>query len=201
MPDPITIASVSAIVLTEGIKFLYGQASDVIKRWNDRRNKSHQEQTESKLPEKEAVALPAMPLEIFQGQLTPPDIHYAQVEKVYEPLSKLRRELLDYQDGSKPVDLRDQDLIKKVDALRRLLEIVYQQRITFKDEKRPASGPTVISNVEIKEILGEVVGIDAGKISSGATLESNVKSDYLGPGGKATGIRINNIGSDSDDVP
>src|SRR5438874_12120865 len=95
MPDPFTIAAVGGIVLTEGVKFLYAQASDIIKRWHDRRSKEKTASEATKLPENELASVPAAKVtEILDGQLSPPEIHYEQVEKVYEPLKKLRNELV-----------------------------------------------------------------------------------------------------------
>lgn len=194
MPDPFTIAAVGGLVLSEGIKFLYNQASDIIKRWRDRRNKQIDASAEIKLPEKEFTSAPVAEVtDIFEGKLAPLEIHYDQVEKVHEPLNKLRKELLDYQEGTLPVDKADQNLIKNIDALRQTLELVYQQRITFKGEDREPSGPKVITIVDVKQVLGEVLGIDVDEIASGS-VETNVKADLVGPGGKLTGARIKKIG-------
>ena len=38
MADPITLTLVGTVVLTEGIKFLYGQAGELIKRWRERKD-------------------------------------------------------------------------------------------------------------------------------------------------------------------
>ena len=35
MADPLTLAAVGAVALTEGIKFLYGQAGETLKRWRE----------------------------------------------------------------------------------------------------------------------------------------------------------------------
>ena len=35
--DPFTLAAVGAVAITEGIKFLYGQAGEVLKRWRERK--------------------------------------------------------------------------------------------------------------------------------------------------------------------
>ena len=194
MPDPFTIAAVGGLVLTEGVKFLYAQASDIIKRWHDRRSKKSDASAETKLPEKELASVPeAKVTDILQGQLSPPEIHYEQVEKVYEPLNKARKELLDYQEGTLPVDPKDQNLIKNAEALRQLLELIYQQRITFKGEDREPSGPKVITVVDVKEVLGEVLGIDVDEIASGS-VETNVKADTVGPGAKLIAARFKKIG-------
>jgi hypothetical protein len=37
MADPFSAAALGGVVLTEGIKFLYRQAGEVLKRWRERR--------------------------------------------------------------------------------------------------------------------------------------------------------------------
>lgn len=38
MPEPLTLAAVGGAVLAEGIRFLYGQATEAVKRWRERRD-------------------------------------------------------------------------------------------------------------------------------------------------------------------
>jgi len=40
MPDPVTLslAAVSSLALTEGVKFFYAQAGELLKWWRDRRD-------------------------------------------------------------------------------------------------------------------------------------------------------------------
>jgi len=47
MSDPTTLsaAAIGAAALTEGIKFLYGQAGEILKRWRERKDKAAQEST------------------------------------------------------------------------------------------------------------------------------------------------------------
>jgi hypothetical protein len=42
MPEPVTLtaASIGAVALTEGIKFLYGQAGELLKRWRERKEQT-----------------------------------------------------------------------------------------------------------------------------------------------------------------
>jgi hypothetical protein len=190
--DAITMASVGAVVLTEGIKFLYSQASDVIKRWNERREAAKAEEPETLQSEKAPVA-PAIAEDMLEGDLSPLEIHYGQVEKVYPHLVKLRRELVDYQDESLPVDPRDENLIKNVDALRRLLEIVYQQRITFKGEQREQSGPTVFSNIDVDQVLGEIVSIEIGEVGGNAVIRSEFRAKSVEKDAKVTGVKIDKV--------
>jgi len=38
MIDPLTISAIGAVAITEGIKFLYGQAGELLKRWRERKD-------------------------------------------------------------------------------------------------------------------------------------------------------------------
>ena len=38
MVDPLTLSTIGAVALTEGIKFLYEQAGEVLKRWRERKD-------------------------------------------------------------------------------------------------------------------------------------------------------------------
>lgn len=40
MSDPLTLTVVGTIVITEGIKFLYSQATEVLKIWRDNKASS-----------------------------------------------------------------------------------------------------------------------------------------------------------------
>ena len=48
-----------------------------------------------------------------------------------------------YVDEGEPLDATNAALLERVDLLRELMEAVLQQRISFKGEPRPASGPVV----------------------------------------------------------
>src|SRR5829696_109623 len=39
MPDPLTLTALGGLVATEGIKFLFSQASEVLRAWRERRAK------------------------------------------------------------------------------------------------------------------------------------------------------------------
>ena len=65
--DPLTLAAVGAVALTEGIKFLYGQAGEALKRWRAR-----QQAASAEAPV--AVELPA---DAFEGRLHDPRLDTA----------------------------------------------------------------------------------------------------------------------------
>ena len=39
MVEPLTLTTVSTVILTEGIKFLYGQATEALKAWRGRQQR------------------------------------------------------------------------------------------------------------------------------------------------------------------
>jgi len=43
-PDTLSAAVIGSAALTEGIKFLYRQAGEILKRWRERRDKPREEQ-------------------------------------------------------------------------------------------------------------------------------------------------------------
>jgi hypothetical protein len=94
----------------------------------------------------------------------------------------------------KDVDASDADLTAKADALRRQLEAVFGQRITFQGERRPPSGtPIVVGIAEVNTIAGEAAGLVAVTIAGGE-VRGELKSDKVEAGGKAYGLKVDRIG-------
>jgi hypothetical protein len=177
MPEPITLslAAVGSVALTEGVKFLYQQAGEILKNWRTRK------QAPPAAPEPAPVVLPP----VFDGQLTAPAIHYDAVSQVEPELRSLHKDLGDYATEVAPID----DLaVAKIDALRQALEAIYRQHITFKGENRPASGALLVGTVEAGEIAGEAIGVDVQGRPEGE-IRGTVKAGRIEPGGKATGVK------------
>jgi hypothetical protein len=196
MADPLTLTAVTAVVLTEGVKFLYGQASDVLKRWRDHRERAAEAAKAATAPPPPvSEAIPVQAPAGVAGTLAPVVIHYDRVEPIEGELKALLSQLSGYKDEIEPIRPSDADLVARVATLRRLLEGVYGQTITFKGEQRPTSGtPLVLTTLDLKEVAagGEATGIRVtGTVSSG-TLEADVKADVVG--GKLTGIELGNVG-------
>jgi len=185
MPDH-TLAVVGSIALTEGIKFLYGQTSEILKRWRERKDKAQQGSTAKLVPlEPVQLTLPA----VFQGQLENPTIHFDAVQQTEEALRDLRKGLVDYVEGVDVVDPSDGNLLAQVDALRKLLETVYDQRLTFKGEERPPSGPLVVGHIDVEQVLGEVTAVSAKDVKAGV-IRGSVKTDRVESGGKVVGVKV-----------
>jgi hypothetical protein len=73
MPEPVTItlAVVGTVALKEGVKFLYGQAGELLKRWREKR-----EAVETPPLQTSERAVLELPTDIFEGPLDAPQIHY-----------------------------------------------------------------------------------------------------------------------------
>jgi hypothetical protein len=157
-PVSLTLASVGALALTEGVKFVYTEASDLIKHWLD---------------SKKAGADPApVPIEVtlpaaFGGQLQDPKANLAVIAANEDRFESLTGMLALYASGTKPINPADERLLQNLDALRGLLEATLGQRLTLQGEPRPATGTSVVlGTVDI-----------AGSMKSGAA--AGVKIDTL----------------------
>ncbi len=193
MPGPVTLsaAGIGAVALTEGIKFLYGQAGEILKRWRKRQGKAVQEPNQP-----ETINL-TLPKSVFEREPTNATIHFEMVKQSEKQLRQLRRGLTDYVDEIDEVNENDADLLEIVDALRCLLEGIYGQHITFKGENRPASGaPVVVGRIDVEEIADKAIGVDADAINMG-DVTGEVKAKRIEKGGSATGVKAGTIGGKS----
>lgn len=186
MVEPITLAMVGTVALTEGIKFLYTQAGEVLKRWRERREAAESGAASSDDTAQIDIELP----DAFEGQLSEPKIHFDVLERLEEDLRETRRSLSDYADDIEKVNKNDEDLLVKTDALRRLLEATLQERITFKGEQRPPSGPIVQGRIDVDEVAGYAAAVRTKRITSG-----HVKGEA-----KAKRVEGEFIGIDADEI-
>lgn len=184
MADPLSWGVLGALVAAEGVKFLYGQATEVLKR---RRECKAGREAEAEAP----VPVPAdAPLE---GTLEPLRVDFDALEGFHDEIKTLRSVLADYADGLVDPEPGDQELAVAANGLRQALEVVYGQRITFRGEDREPSGPVVISRVEADTVAGDLAGLRARLVSSGRVDATAVVKQVL-PGGKVTGAEFDSIG-------
>lgn len=197
MPDPVTLAAVGGFALTEGIKFLYGQAGEALKHWQERKKAKAAAAAEAVEAVEAAPALEpvqvTLPADAFDGQLRDPRLHLEAVERLEQDLRDLRAAVADYAQGIDEVDPKDEQLLAKVDALRQAMEAVYGQRIAFKGEPGPPSGDAVVGEAKVGEVLGYVAGLRARRIVGGSVI-GRVEADSVGPGGQAVGLEADTIG-------
>ena len=190
--EPFTLAAVGAIALTEGIKFLYGQAGELLKGWRARKGAAEAGATAAVEDEPIRVELPPA---AFQGSLQPVVVRYDALSRLEKDIKDLSKELAPYAGGFEDVDPADRGLLDRVDAMRLSLEAVLGQRLTFVGESRPTSGsPVVVGEAVIKEIEGRVAGVRA-RMLAGGNVSGTVRADIVRPGGEAYGVDADVIGS------
>ncbi len=133
MVDPLSLSVLGGVALTEGIKFLYGQTTELLKRRRDR----EQAGEDGAVPCTEVVVQRS---ELLDQPLSRVAVDYDIVATHDQQLRDLRGGLADYVDGLADVDPTDVRLLKQVASLRALLELAYGQHLTFQGEQRPATG-------------------------------------------------------------
>lgn len=171
MADPLSLALVGGTVLTEGIKFLYGQLSKILERRAARKEaeeKAASDDSASARTEPAQVQLPAA----FEGQLTSPQVDFEAVEQQLPTIRALRSQLVNYSDGVLRIDPQNQEVITAIDNLRQVLESIYGQTITFKGENRPPSGVKVTTEARADVVAGKFTGT---RIQGGDKGEYNTK--------------------------
>jgi hypothetical protein len=188
MADPFTLTAVGVVALTEGVKFLYGQAGEALKRWRGKAITA----TTSEAATVEPVDV-KLPSDVFAGQLERPQLDLKAVGELEQDLRDLRAAVADYAQGIDELDPSNERALQAIDALRQAMEAVYGQRITFKGEPRPDSGRHVVGEAKVDDVLGYVAGLRASRIISGTAI-GRVEAKRVGPGGTAVGLEADTIG-------
>ena len=185
MVDPFSMGAFGALAATEGIKFLYGQAAEVLRRWRDRRA-GRQADSQRPIPTKGSET-------VLEGSVEAPAVNFEILDRLHQDIKQLAGVLGPYAGGLEVPDSHDQDLALAADGLRRALEAVYGQRITFKGENRAASGPIVIGRAETDRVAGDVAGLRARLVRSGR-IETSATAKEVLEGGKVSGGEFDTIG-------
>ncbi len=184
--EPVTLAAIGGTVLAEGVKFLYAQAGDLIRYWRERRDAKGGET----VPEPSA----SPPDGLLQGRLEPLTVDHEALDRVQEQIRDLHRDLLDYVEGTTPITADDQGLLLRTDSLRRLLEAVYQQRLTFRGEQREAAGPLIHGRIDVDQVAGyaAAVRIQLLRLASG-TVQGEARIGRVEEGGEGVGLDIGTV--------
>jgi hypothetical protein len=187
MVDPLSLAAVGGVVLTEGIKFLYGQAGELLKRWRDRRSAAP-----TAAPEERPLDI-GLPAGAFEGRLDPVVVDDRVLDELAEDLLDVREALSRYGEGFKPVPPDDPAVLEKIDALRLALEAVIGQRITFLGEAREPSGIRVTGRAFAETVRGRLAGIRATQVLEGE-LHGEARATQVEEGGEAFGVHVDVVG-------
>ena len=189
MADPLSLAAVGSVVLAEGVKFLFNQAGEVLKRWRER-----QASAAGTTPDETSEPVTVETPPIFEGTLQPLAYHFDRVAPIAATMQQLWLDLATYAQGIDAVDAANADLVAKADALRRELEAVFGQRITFKGEPREPSGtPVVVGTAEVEQLAGDVAGLRARLIRSGEA-RGEFKATRAEAGSRGTGLEVDTVG-------
>jgi hypothetical protein len=180
--DPLSLTALAGLALSEGIKFLYTQASEVLKKRRERQEGKEEEAHEP-------VPLQASG-DLLEGALQPPTVDFEKLDQVAGDLEALRAVLEKQAVGATPAEAPSGEVIEAAEAVRRALELVYGQRITFKGEDRPPSGPVVIGHAEATKVTGDLAGVRA-RLARGGQIEGTAVADEVS--GRVSGVDIDTI--------
>ncbi len=84
-----------------------------------------------------------------------------------------------YLEGIQDLDANSSDLLVRLDQLRKLIESVYGQRITFNGESRPPSGTVMSAKIEMGKVAGDAP-LRAREIGTG-TIDREATADSVKP--------------------
>ena len=174
MPDVLSLSVLGAAALTEGIKFLYGQAGELLRRRRDRPDDANPGDAEQ---------VPGVLLE--PGSLPQPDLD--EVERLQAELRVLRADLHEYASGVDAVDPADRTLLLRVDALRQVLEVIYGTALVFEGEQ--AAAGEVRGRVAAGDVAGYVAAVRADRLPGGL-ISGEVDVDRVQHGGEVVGVDI-----------
>lgn len=191
--EPISLGLIGGVALTEGVKFLYAQVGDLLKRWRDSRR---EKQAENGI---ETLAIDTILPPVLGGQEISTEVSLNYIDANSSELAQLRSRLSNYADDTLEVDPHDPELLTHIDDLRILLEDAFTRRLTFVGElNRPPSGiPIIRGEAKVRDATDvDIAGIEADVIDSNVAIEGTADVQTA-RGGKITGTRIGRIGNGS----
>jgi hypothetical protein len=171
MADPLTLAVLGGVAAGKGIKFLYGQAAELLKAWRERRAD---------------VPLAAAP--VLDGEPGPGAADAEVVAREHANLLSLSTGLAPVAQELVDLDLDDPDLAQRAGDLRELLEQIYHQRITFRGETRDPTGTAVVVRQRVQQVRGTLLGAEA-EVDGGASVTVEQDLGTVADGGSATGFK------------
>jgi hypothetical protein len=176
--DPLGFPVLASSAITQAFGFLYGRLASLL----DRR---------SAAPD-ESVLDYEQPSGLI-GHLAPLEIDQDALVRLRTVLESLDDALGIYKDNPGLLNAEDERLRRNLGRLRGVLEAVYHQRFTFEGEERPSTGVKVEQWVD--EVVGELTGLTAEDITSGARGEVKQVSKKISRDGRVIGAKIKNIGN------
>ncbi|MFE2726845.1 hypothetical protein [Kitasatospora sp. NPDC059327] len=167
----LTLAGLGGAALSEGIRFLYGQAEEVLRRRREARASASSGNSSS-------------PLSLSAAESTSPD--HALGERFEGDIHALMVELEPYRAGSGArllADPGDRQLVDTAEALRRILSVVLGTPLTPGRE----SAQTVDVQLDVEQVAGYVAGV-RGRAPKEVDLKVVLKAGTVGEGGQVLGV-------------
>ena len=156
MSDPVTLGVLGGVAAAEGIKFLYGQAAEMLKAWRERRSKAAEAQ-----PGDAAFDVPIVDTDVLDAVPSSVSADPAVIEREQQQLVRLVGALSPYAQGLVDIEPADAELSENLLKLRALLEAAYGQRLTFRGERREPTGTRLTVRQVVGDVTGTVVGVAA----------------------------------------
>jgi hypothetical protein len=181
--DPLTLAAVGALVLTEGVTFLYTQAGEALKAWRESK-KSTRVRTEVVID----------PPSAFAQAPRQAEIDFDAVSRLERELQEFRAAFAAVHAGLEEIDEQDTATLERIEGLRRAVEAIYHQPFVFRQEPPKAAGsPTARGEADVDEVLGYAAGLRARRVLGGSAI-GNIRVRRVEGEGKAVGLEIDEIG-------
>jgi hypothetical protein len=177
MAEPLSLAVLGGAAATEGIKFLYGQAAEVIKAWRTRRKDREQ-----------PLEVPIVDASVLDAQPTGTTVDPAVLAQAHATMLELWQQLAPYAQDLENVEDTDAELARAAGELRALLEAAYGQRFTFRGERREPTGTCVAVEQVLGTVAGLAVGVE-GDIGPAATVVVRQDADGVTAEGTVIGVK------------
>jgi hypothetical protein len=192
MGEPFSLALVGGAVIGEAVKFLFEQASSLIRAARERRAQAKQA---TEVPP--VANVPVAPNDVLDGPVAA-TVDGRLLDQENRRLIALTGALAPYAAGDAEIDATDGDLMTALSEIRTLLEGLYGQRFTLRGEAREPSGTRVDVRQVLGTVRGGVVGVEAeSAVEASVTVEQSASS--VEAGGTVTGVRFGSIGPRRDE--
>jgi MoxR-like ATPase len=195
MADPVTLTVLGSWAAAEGIKFLYGQAGELLKAWRERRRQKAEVNAADQPAELDAaeqrpaeLTVPIIATDVLDAAPTRAVADAGVLDRQHKEMVQLVGALSPYALDQADIDLTDEELADQAGRLRALLEAAYGQRFTFRGEQRDPTGTRVTVSQVLGEVAGTVVGVEA-TVAVGAEVEVDQQIDKVSSEGSVTGFK------------
>jgi hypothetical protein len=195
MVEPISLGVIGGVALTEGVKFLYSQVGDWLKRRRDLKNADSLKNENQTLPV--TTTLPPA----LGGDRISSDVPFEYIDAKQSELVELRSALSNYADETLAdetleVDRTNVELLGIIDDLRKLAEEALGRRLTFVGEvgREPSGTAIVRGDVQVNEAIdANISGVDAEVVEGGSIHgTADVKTAR---GGTVAGVKAGRVGN------